>query len=400
MNILFLSTEVPYPPNHGHYIRTYNILKYLAQRYDVHFLGFIKKQEKIEMEPINKICKSTKVFDIPDSVSRPRLILSLFRNLFSRYPYIAQKYYSVNMEKEIRRIIENDKIDIIHYDMLHLARYRDCVGNIPSVLTEHNVESERVYRLAKNSHNIVFKLFMYLQYIKLRNFEKKAISEFDLCITVSANDMQTLSEMSPDVHFEEIPNGVDTSFYTPDSEVSFNKSLVWAGGMKDFYNQQAVLFLLESIYPIIKAYMPGIRMTLVGKCNSERILSLAKRNSVHMTGYVEDVRPFINSASVFVAPILSGGGTKLKVLNAMAMAKPVVTTSVGAEGIEAQNGVHLIIADDPAEFAEKTVYLLKNPGIARKIGENARSLILEKYDWKVIGPKMIKIYEETISDKH
>ncbi len=396
MNILFLSTENPYPPDHGHHIRTYNILKYIAKHHNVYFLGFIKNKEEFKyVEPIRKMCKSADVFIIPDNTSRLRLYISLLITLFSPLPYVAHKYYRKDMKTKIREILENDKIDVVHFDMLHLARYRLIFDNVPTILTEHNVESLRVFRLAKNSKNLILKMFMYLQYIKLKRFEKQACPNFNICATVSEDDLKTLKRMNPSANYVVIPNGVDTSYFAPDGQNPIPDSILWVGGMESMYNREAVEFFIEEIFPIIYKSIPDVKFTVVGKSPPKKLLRLSETNkNVKVVGYVEDVRPYVNSSAVYIAPIKSGSGTKLKVLNALSMAKPVVTTSIGAEGIEVKNGEHLLIADDPKVFAEKTIELLRNPELAMKLGRNGRRLTVEKYDWEIIGQKMLRVYKE------
>lgn len=402
MNILFLSTENPYPPDHGHHIRTYNVLKYIAKHHNVYFLGFIKNKEEFKyVEPIREMCKSADVFIIPDNTSRLRLYTSLLITLFSPLPYVAHKYYRKDMKTKIREILENDKIDVVHFDMLHLARYiSDINSTIPTTLTEHNVESLRVLRLLKNSKNIIFKIFMYLQYLKLKRFEIHACKNFDICAVVSEDDLKILRKMSPSANFVVVPNGVDTSYFTPDGCAFVPDSLIWVGGMDSIYNRQAVDFFIDEIFPLIYREMPNLKFICVGKSPTKKLLRLAEINkNVNPVGYVEDVRPYINSSAVYIAPIKSGSGTKLKILNALSMAKPVVTTSIGAEGIEVKDGEHLLIADAPKVFADKTVKLLRNHEFAMKLGKNGRRLMLEKYDWEIIGQKMLRVYEELVELK-
>jgi len=402
MNILFLSTENPYPPDHGHYIRTYNILKYIAKDYNVYFLGFIKNKNDFgKVEPIRKMCKTADVFILPDDVSKLRFYTSLFLNLFSLFPYIAQKYYQKTMVNEIRAIIKHNKIDIVHFDMLHLARYRKMLRNIPAVLTEHNVESRRILSLLKNSRNIIFKSFMYLQYMKLKKFESRVCPNFDFCAVVSDDDMRMLQSISPSARFVVVPNGVDTSYFAPDGRNPLPNSLIWVGGMDSLYNREAVDFFLIKIFPLIQREIPVVKIIVVGKFPTKKLLHLARTNkNIEVIGYVNDVRPFINSAVVYIAPIKSGGGTKLKVLNAMSMGKAVVTTSVGVEGIEAVNNENILIADNPETFAKKVTELLKNPKRAEDIGRKARKLIVEKYDWEIIGKRMNRLYERASNVKY
>ncbi|GBE35979.1 GDP-mannose-dependent alpha-(1-6)-phosphatidylinositol monomannoside mannosyltransferase [bacterium BMS3Bbin07] len=197
-----------------------------------------------------------------------------------------------------------------------------------------------------------------------------------------------------------IPNGVDTGYFAPDDTPSLPNSLIWVGGMNSIYNREAVDFFIEEILPLIQKEIPGVTFTVVGKSPTKKLLHIAKTNkNIEIVGYVEDVRPYICKAAVYIAPIKSGGGTKLKVLNALSLAKPVVTTSVGAEGIEVKDNKHLVIADDPGLFAKRTIELLKEPENAAKLGENGRRLMVEKYDWGIIGEKMNRIYEKLLNSK-
>jgi len=395
MNILFISSENPYPPDHGHYIRTYNLLKYVAGRHNVHFLGFVKREKDLKnVEPIRKICRTADVWVNPYDVSRGRFLLSLFLNIFSPRPYIAGKYYNKKLSARIDSILTENNIDIVHFDILHVSGYRKNAHGIPSVLVEHNVESQRVWRLMKNSSNAVFKAYMYLQYLKLRRFESKECAAFDICAPVSKDDMETLRKMSPSARFVVVPNGVDTAYFAPGRLRSELRSLIWTGGMDNMYNREAVDFFVEEVFPLIEEKVPGVRFKAVGRSPTKNLLRLAAANrNVEATGYVDDVRDAIAGAAVYIAPIKSGGGTKLKVLNALSMARPVVTTTVGAEGIEVVDNEHLLIADDPRLFAEKTIELLRDPTRAARLGENGRKLMLEKYDWDIIGEKMNGIYE-------
>ncbi|VAX32448.1 hypothetical protein MNBD_NITROSPIRAE02-919, partial [hydrothermal vent metagenome] len=312
----------------------------------------------------------------------------------------AQKYYQKNMKRKIREVLKENKIDVVHFDMLHMSRYQTLMDGMPTTLTEHNVESLRILSLLRNSKNVAFKAFMYLQYIKLKSFEKRACAGFDICAAVSEDDLKALKAMSPDANLVVIPNGVDTGYFAPDDTPSLPNSLIWVGGMNSIYNREAVDFFIEEILPLIQKEIPGVTFTVVGKSPTKKLLHIAKTNkNIEIVGYVEDVRPYICKAAVYIAPIKSGGGTKLKVLNALSLAKPVVTTSVGAEGIEVKDNKHLVIADDPGLFAKRTIELLKEPQNAAKLGENGRRLMVEKYDWGIIGEKMNRIYEKLLNSK-
>jgi len=401
LNILFLSTENPFPPNSGHRLRTYNTLRDAALRHNVFFLGFAKSMEDLQYtESLREFCKSADVFVIPDDISKKSLMKSLILNLFSILPYTAQKYYTKDMRRRMGEILEGNRIDIVHFDMLHLARYRHDIPALPTVMIEHNVESLRLKRLAMNSSNPVLKIFLYLQYMKLYSFEKRECSRFNVCAPVSEYDRDCISEMSPSANLRVVPNGVDTKYFSPGKEKIVPKSLVWVGGMKDLYNREAVEYFCRFIFPLIMRDVPDVKFIAIGKSPAPTLEELARTNhNIKIPGFVEDIRKVMREAAVYIAPMKSGGGTKLKVLNALSMAKPLVTTSVGAEGIDITDGVHFMLADDAVTFAAKTVKLLNNPALAKKLGDNGRKRMIEKYSWDIIGRQMDDIYNELAGRK-
>ncbi len=396
MNILFLSTENPYPPDHGHHIRTYNILTRLARNNNIFFIGFAQHEDELKYNKnLEEFCETVDVFLLSQRRSKWRLCCSLFFNLFSTIPYSAKRYLHNGAKQKIREIIEKHNIDLVHCDMLHLGVYYNEIRAIPKVITNHNVESLRAYRWLKVEKNIVLKAYLCLQYIKLYQLEKKLCPKFDKCAVVSNYDKEVLLKMCGKDNFITIPNGVDSEYFKPNNGAIITKSLIWTGAMSGPYNRDAVDYFLDEIFPLIKLKIPEVKVSFVGKSPSVNLVEKAKCDpNIILEGYVEDVRPFVDKAAVFIAPIRSGSGTKIKILNALSQAKPVVTTSVGAEGIDVEENENIMIADDPQKFAEKTIYLLENPDCAKKMGQQGRKLIEQKYDWDIIEQQMNKAYHE------
>ena len=222
-------------------------------------------------------------------------------------------------------------------------------------------------------------------------------SRFDRCVVVSEFDKSLLTKICPHGKYVMVPNGVDTEFYKPLHVEIVPNSLIWVGPMEDPHNKNAVDFFLRKILPVIQSGLPDIKVKFIGHSPTKTLIEKSKRNpNLEILGYVEDIRPHVSKAAVFIAPIISGSGTKLKVLTALALGKPVVTTSLGAEGIKVTPSDDLIIADNPKDFANETISLLKNAELRRKLGENGRNLIAREYSWKVITQKMNKIYEEIV----
>ncbi len=398
MNILFLSTYYQYPPDGGHYLRTHNTLEYLAERNSVFFLTFLKDiNDTKSYESLRTICKSVDVFYIPTDFSRVRLALTLLKNLFSANPYSANKYYRNDFKCKLKEILQNNKIDIVHFDSLYLSCYLNDSKGVATALTVHNVESQRMFSLVSATENKVKRMFYFSQANRIRNYEKKICHKFDICLTMSDDDMQNLREINFAGRFDVVPNGVDINIFCPGKVKPESNRMLWVGGMEQMWSMGSMDYFCDEVFPKIYREVNHIRFTAIGKRPTKKLIGLARKyDGVEVLGFVNDIKEYFYRATVFVAPIISGGGTKLKVLNALAMGKAVVTTSVGAEGIEVTDNENIIIADDPETFAEKTVELLRNPEMVEELGRNAVTLIRKKYDWEIIAKKHRQIYKEIV----
>lgn len=397
MNVLFLSQENPYPPDGGHYIRTYNILKMLSAQHSIFFIGTTNSKERIKYKKeLEKLCESVDIIMSPEGNSRWRQLISLIFNLFSLLPYTVHKNYIKNVRIKIKQLIENNKIDLVHVDILPLALYYKDFKSFPKILVDHNVESLRLFRWMKVENNIFVKAFLYYQFLKLHRFEKKICPKFERCVVVSEEDQQILEIMCGSKNFITLPNGVDVNYYKPTNNKKItNNSLIWVGGMRYAYSADAVDYFLDKILPLISLKIPNIIISFIGNYPTSKLIKNAKENpNIKVLGYVDDVRTHIEQAALFIAPIRCGSGTKIKVLNAMALEKAVVTTTIGAEGIKATPNEDIMIADTPREFAQKSIYLLEHPQEAERMGKKGRDVIEKYYAWEVIGKKMYPVYEE------
>jgi glycosyltransferase involved in cell wall biosynthesis len=396
MNILFLSTENPYPPGGGHHLRTFSILKILAERHKIYFVGFAQDKREFENIPgIRKFCETVDIYKVSKTGYNKTFVLLACKNVFSKYPLIAERYYVKEARKRIEEILAHHSIDLVHMDMLALGLYRGDLKDTPVILTNHNVESLRIYRWVEIEKNPFIKGFLFFQYLKLKAFEESLCREFSRCIVVSDYDKNHLKNLCGMDNFAVIPNGVDISYFKPE-EVDVRKDhLVWVGGMTGPYNSDAVDFFIQKIWSLVKRKVPEATIDFAGGGPTQTLKKKALEDrSVQVLGFVPDIRPIVQRASVFIAPIRIGSGTKIKVLNAMAQAKPVVATTAAAEGIDGTPGENILIADDPEEFAEKIVYLLNHEEIARGIGTKARELIEAKYSWNVISESIHRTYED------
>jgi len=401
MNLLFLSTRSPYPLISGHSLRTYHILKGAAQNHNVTFVTFVQLPEhelkKENLDHLKSFCKAVYPFKIPADVSKTKLATMLFLNLFSSLPFVGQKYDAPLMRQKIREIIQREHIDLVHVDMLPLTVYINEFENLPRILVNHNVESVRLYRWFRTEPNPLKKAYLGIQWLKLKTFEQSAMNKFDGCVVVSEVDKELLLKMKVKSSLFVVPNGTDTKFFKPNSGKVVENTVLWIGHMDVHTNKDAVLYFWRDIYPILRRKYPEVKMTFVGTAPPKEIAAAARADgNVRVTGFVDDIRPYIDEAVVMVVPIRIGSGTRLKILDAMAMGKAIVSTSVGCEGINASNDKNILIADNPEDFADRTIDLLKNPDLRINLENNALDLA-KTYDWDIIRKKQEAVYQDIVN---
>jgi glycosyltransferase involved in cell wall biosynthesis len=396
MNILFLSTRNPYPLISGHSLRTYHILKGAAEKHNVTLVTFVQLKDELKqenLEHLRNFCKAVYPFRIPVDMSRIELATSLFFNLFSPLPFVGQKYDAPMMRQKIRQIVRTGHIDLVHVDMLPLSIYLNEFSHLPKILVNHNVESVRLYRWFQTESNLVKKAYLGIQWLKLRSFERYAMNKFDCCVAVSEIDKQLLREMEINNRIFVVPNGTDTQFFKPTGKKTIEDSVLWIGHMDVHTNKDAVLYFWREIYPLLRRNYPQVHMTFVGTSPPKEIADTAKRDKqVKVTGFVDDIRPYLDEAAVMIVPIRIGSGTRLKILDAMAMEKAIVSTSVGCEGLDVTNGKDILVGDVPEDFAHRTLELLKNADMRMNLGHNARELA-KIYDWVQIREKQELVYQ-------
>lgn len=392
MNILFLAPRLPLPADTGGKIRTLNILKQVSKFADVHLacFSFEAEDKQYARELENKGIRVTLV-----PLEEPSPVKKVIDVLLNPTPYSIGKYNSGAMSKVLAELSAQTKFDAVHVDHLHMAHYWNFDG-VPMILDEHNVEYKILERCAQVERSPVKKMIFAGQAGRMKRFEREKAARFARCLTVSEDDKKFLEEITDSgVRVEVIPNGVDTEFFRSQdtSHKSQEKSLVFTGSMDWLPNSDAVLYFCQEVMPLIWKKDPDVKFTIVGKGPTEAVKQLGEKdNRIIVTGRVDDVRPLMAKAAVFVVPIRVGGGTRLKILEAMSMQKAVVSTTLGAEGIKYTNEKDIVIADQPGNFAEKVLQLLGAPEKCRQMGHDARELVCGMYDWNIVGEKLKNIY--------
>ena len=352
-----------------------------------------KKQILEAKKKLEEYCKVVEVLPIPSDNSR------LLWGLLVLYSFMGASSYTVNwttskkMQELVDRAIREYRPDIIHCDTLGLVHYVLEKESARTVLNHHNIESQMMLRRSGKERNPLKKLYFFLEGMKLRTYEKKICPLVAGNIVVSELDRMRLLEIAPKAEVRVVPNGVDVGYFRPTEKSIIPHNLVFAGSMDWYPNEDAMIYFLNDVWPHLKNIYRDANLTVAGRMPSQRLKDLISFDtSVRLTGYVEDIRPFIDQAEVYICPIRDGGGTKLKLLDAMAMGKAIVTTTVGAEGFDVKDGEHVLIADDPKGFVEKIRSLFENEKLRHFLSKNGRKFVEKYYSWEVIGKELLDAY--------
>jgi sugar transferase (PEP-CTERM/EpsH1 system associated) len=403
MRVLFLSQIVPYPPHGGVLQRGYNLIRELGRDAEVHLLAFVHPDvlptpealagSRVELE---KHCRHVEYFPLWAKASIAHKLLAAGTSALSSSPFSVIAHRSAAFQRRVTETLQSSVFDIVHVDTLALAPFVDRALPTPTVLTHHNIESMLMGRRAQVETRPLLKQFLARESAKLTDAEREMSPQFDMNIVMSEADQRVLAELAPAARSAVVPNGVDTKYFTPDPSQE-TPALIYTGGMNMFANRDAVMHFLTDIWPLIRARNTEVVFYAVGQDPPKELQAIAEADPrVVVTGYVDDIRPFVRKAAVYVVPLRVGGGTRLKVLDAMAMGKAMVSTSIGCEGIEATPGTHLMIADRPDIFAETTLALLSDPARRLELSRAARARVEERYAWPGVGRLLFDAYQGAI----
>ncbi|MDE0481984.1 MAG: glycosyltransferase family 4 protein [Candidatus Poribacteria bacterium] len=396
MKILFLSPTVPYPLTDGGRIRVFNLLKQIAKNNDVTLLAL--ETQPTDAESITHIQNlGIKVHLVPNSSMLPRISFkTLFSAFFKRQPITVARYNVPAYREKLRELLSAETFDLVHYEMFHIAQFY-FETDLPRVLSQQNVDSAIWRRLQGETSNLFYKFAYWTQQIAFQHYERVISPQFDAVTCTSDIDAAVFQQHCAEEVVKVIPNGVDVTHYHPDFTSEAPAHLIYIGSMDWYPNEDAVSFFVQQVLPQIQNSVPDTKFSIVGGNPSARVQKLGDREGVVVTGRVPEIKPYFAEATVFVVPLRIGSGTRLKILEAMAMGKAVVSTTVGAEGLALRDGEEIFIADEPKAFAEAVTQLLIDPSLRRKIGENGRARVEQDYDWRNIGKKLLAVYESVIN---
>ncbi len=317
----------------------------------------------------------------PPKSGSAAFVRSLAGSWLSHYPVDLWKWRLPAMREQVQELLAEEPFDICVADFLVAATHLSQATPVPVVLFEHNVEYLIWQRLATLEQRLVRRRLLDIEWRKLRRCEAAACAAADLTITVSEADRRTLTEIAPTARTASVPTGVDTTYFAPGGRREIPHRLVFTGSMDWYPNHDAVLYFCDAILPRIRAEIPDVSFTVVGRKPAASLAALA-RMGVTVTGTVPDVRPHIDEAALYVVPLRAGGGTRLKIFEALAMAKAVVSTTIGAEGLGVTSNRDIVLADDPETFARAVISLLRDAPARRRLGRAGRALVESAYTWR------------------
>jgi sugar transferase (PEP-CTERM/EpsH1 system associated) len=384
MRILWLKADLLLPLDKGGKLRTWHLMRHLAKRHAITYLSFAEPGQPID--GMYEVAERVEVIERSDPAKASlRFYADAASHLLDPLPYAVGKYRSRAYARKVRQLLDEASFDLVVCDFLPPAVNLPTRLPCPAAIFTHNVESE-IWRRHAHTRSGLSRFLYAGQHRRMLRFEAAALARFDGVLTVSQCDSDTIARLYPasaNRPVAVVPTGVDTAFFTADPSPAASRQLVFTGSMDWLPNEDAMTFFCREVFPLIRSEEPDATLAIVGRAPTPAVQRLASIDGVTVTGRVDDVRPHMREAAAYIVPLRIGGGTRLKIFEAMAMGKAVVSTTIGAEGLPVTDGHHLLIADSPAAFAARTLDVLRNLPQRRRLEESSRALVVARYDWAV-----------------
>lgn len=405
MRILLLTQIVPYPPDSGPKVKTYHVLRYLAEcEHQVTLASFVREHEKQYLEPLRAYCQEI----YPVSINRARIAdgVAYFESWRTGLPFLVTRDAQIEMKQLIHRLAQQP-FDIVHADQLTMAQFalqfrQHCKANSrvsPKIVFDaHNAVYEIVER-ARQTAMPLLRPVLAIEARRLKKYEGNLVEQFDQTMAVSEIDKQALSKVTRDKSnaskISVIPIAVDCTTLQPVQVSDRTTDILTVSTL--FYppNADGVRWFLREVFPIVQSQIPNVTLSVVGPRPPKDIVEFGAQHSdcVQVTGYVLDLQEYFERAALMVVPVRAGSGMRVRILEALARGMPIVTTTTGVEGIDAINEKHLLVSDEPEKFASAVVRLLKDRTLAKTLALQGRQLAEQKYDWQAVLPKLSVLYQ-------
>ncbi|MCC6178590.1 MAG: glycosyltransferase [Chloroflexi bacterium] len=400
MKILFLTPRVPYPLDGGTNLRNFRLLQSAALEHEVHLLSFLDRPlGTTDFEVVEQVCRRVELRPAPPH----RRLQRLERTVSSPLPDMAFRRWSRGYVDILETMLRDERYDLVQAEGIEMARYLPLSRGVHRIFSEHNVEyllQERAYRVDR-AHPRRWPLAAYslLQARRLARFEQAACRLADAVLTVSENDARSLRGLEPRGRYAVVPNAIDPDAYPRRAGWPDRPTLLLTGTFDYRPNTDAVRWLLDTILPAVHVERPDTRVFVAGRAPSPDVVARGQHDPrIVVTGGVPSLDAYWRRATVYVLPMRGGGGTRFKVLEAMAAGLPIVSTRLGMEGIAAIDGVHYLAADDAPTFAAAVLRLLDDAPLRERIAEAASALVREQYDWRVVAPRLLDVYRTVVRE--
>ena len=392
MNVLLLTQVLPYPPDSGPKVKTWNVLKYLAQRHAVTLVSFVRGDQSDDVRHLKQYCQA--VYTVPMQRSATRDARYIARSFLTGQPFLMVRDNRAAMRRLVDRVAAVQRFDVAHADQLNMGQYAERVPGAFKVLDAHNALWLLYKRLWETMSLGLRKLLLGRDWRLLKAYEGRLVREFDAVLAVSHEDKAALQEAAGrPVDIAVIPIAIDTDEVTVIEREAEPRHILHVGTMYWPPNIDGVLWFAHEVYPLIRQKRPDVCFDIVGARPPQEIAALnGDRTGINVTGYVADLTPCLQRAALMVVPIRAGGGMRVKILNALAQGIPIVSTTLGCEGIAVTSGKDILIADAPSEFAAAVLNLLDDGNLANQIAARGRQTVIKKYDYRTVCRPLDDVY--------
>jgi sugar transferase (PEP-CTERM/EpsH1 system associated) len=390
MRILIVSAQLPYPPRSGFAVRVYQLARRLSESHEVTLLSYARAKDREAAAELARELPVRTVEHAPPTGGGKRA--RQLRSLLDSRPYCCQAAYSRAMEREIHELCAHGDVDAVQLESSYLCALA-VPASVKLVLDEHNIEYEVFRRMFRGERSLPRRAFNQLEHVRFRRYERAWWRRADGCLVTSERERQIVSEHAPDTPVAVVPNGVDLNYFRARPPTRPTQTVLFNGTLDYRPNVDGAQYLIERVWPLVRSRCPAARLLVVGRADPATTRRLS-RPGVEVVGEVPDVRPYLERAMVVAVPVRIGGGTRLKVLEALAMGKAIVSTTLGCEGIAVRDGEHLLLADDTSSFAERVVQLLERGRDSAALGRAGRELIERRYSWELAAERAEALYAQ------
>lgn len=408
MHILFLTQILPYPPTSGPKVKTWHVLRYLSQRgHKITLAAFVRPEEFPYIDEVKKICAA--VHAIPVYRSRLSDIRYFLRSLFSNRPFLVERDDLSEMRSVVNKVVTSEPVDVIHADQLTMTQFAFplILNNCKKpalVFDAHNAVWTITERMKENAP-FYLKPPLWLETKRIKHYEGMIVSNFQATLAVTEPDRISLMDAVHEYQGDSssnvkpisvIPIAVDTNQIRPVAREENSLNILTMGTLYYPPNADGIRWFVQDVFPLVRQRMPKVTLTIVGKNPPKDFVRLAEdpQSNVSITGFVEDLDPYFAKSALIVIPVRVGSGMRVRILEAFARATPVVTTTVGLEGIQAESGREVLVADNPADFAQSVINLLQDKTLQERLSVNGRHLVENKYDRQVVLAELDKTYKK------